>query len=949
MNRKPRIEVLEERLREFESLVEDRDRLERELSESREIAEALMNASADRALLLDRDGRILSVNQPAAAGFGRSPEDLVGRNAFELFPPDLADKRRAYHNQAVLKGEPVSYEDQREGRWLETRLQPIRDSQGTVGRVAVLSRDITDRIEALEELQRHRDHLEEMVIERTAELTMANEALVLQKAWAESLVRNSSFGIVKVGMDGRIVGCNESFERLFGFKEQELVGRPIYETLTCDRCRSEAEQLGRETMAGVASQRITERHRKDGTRVEVEVFGVPVTVEGRVIGAYGIYRELSELRAAERALRESEELFRIFAEDAPFGMSIMNEDMTFEYINPKFTHILGYTLKDIPDKETWFERVYPEPGDRERARAIWTSDSLENFRVGEVKPRTFRIRCKNGRYKTIHFRAVMTRDRRQMMTYEDITDRARAEEALRESEERYRRLYEESTRNEQLYRSLLQSSADAVIVYDMEGAVQYASPAFTELFGWSLEEIQGKRVPFVPESEREKTQALIQELIEHGTPCTGFETIRTNKQGRAIQVSISASRYNDHEGKAAGMLVMLRDISEQKKLEAQLSQANKMEAIGTLAGGIAHDFNNILQAISGYAQLLLMQKTSDHPDTRKLEAIERSARRASELTERLLIFGRKVESRLRPVDLNHELEQVCHLLKRTIPKMIQIQLDLAGDLSLINGDPVQLEQVAMNIAVNARDAMPEGGSLLFRTRNASLGRDESRLHPGLHPGAYVLLEISDTGHGMNTDILEHIYEPFFTTKGMGEGTGLGLAMVYGIVKNHGGAIACNSREGGGTVFTVYFPVLRPEEVSRAEKAEEASPTGGKERILLVDDEESILDIGCDILTRYGYEPVPARSGEEALEIYRGDLDRIALVILDLNMPGMGGRKCLQSLRDLSPGVKVVVASGHTSSDQSREALNLGASRFVPKPYRLKDLLKTVREVIDGKA
>ncbi len=960
MNDTSSIQSLEDRIRDLESRVEDRDGLEQALRESRETADGLMSASADRTLLLDTDGCILCLNRPAAEGLGGSPEALIGRNAFDLFSPELARRRRHYHDRAVQTGEPVHYEDQRDGRWLETRLQPIRDSRGTVARVAVLSRDITERFDAVTELQRHRDHLEEMVTERTAELTSANamlqrgiaerraaeEGLRRQQAWLESLVLNSSLAIVTVDEGAGVISFNAAFERLFGFDEREMVGRRVDDLITCDRCRSEAKTFTEKTLSGLAFQETAERHRKDGSTVEVEIFGVPVVVDGRIIGAYGVYRELSDLRAAERALKESEELFRVFAEDAPFGMSIMNTDRIFEYFNPKFTEIFGYTLEDLPDKKSWFEKAYPDPEYRATVRSVWEKDSIEDMKIGEIKPRIFRVTCRNGEDKTIHFRAVMTRNRKQLMTYEDITARARAEEALRQSEERYRRLYEDATRREQLYRSLLQSSADAVVIYDMEGTVQYVSPTFTRLFGWTLDELAGKRISFVPESERGRTMAVIMDLLEHGTPCSGFETIRADRQGKRIQVSISASRYDDHDGNPAGMLVILRDISAQKQLESRLSQAHKMEAIGTLAGGIAHDFNNILQAISGYTQLLLMKKDTEHPDYEKLVAIERSARRAAELTERLLIFGRKKESHLQPVDLNQEIGQAIEILGRTIPKMIRIETDLEENLGIINGDPVQLEQVAMNIAVNARDAMSDGGRLRFRTRGVRLDDDAVLPHPDLPPGEYVLFEISDTGCGMDAETLEHIYEPFFTTKPMGEGTGLGLAMVYGIVKSHGGAVVCSSREGEGTVFCIYFPVLPPDQTLKPKRTGEGPPLGGDERILLVDDEQSILDIGCDILGRYGYDPMTAKSGEEALEIYRKDMERIDLVILDLNMPGMGGKKCLEGLRDLSRAVKVVVATGHTSSDQAREVLELGATRFVPKPYRLKDLLKIVREVLD---
>ena len=255
----------------------------------------------------------------------------------------------------------------------------------------------------------------------------------------------------------------------------------------------------------------------------------------------------------------------------------------------------------------------------------------------------------------------------------------------------------------------------------------------------------------------------------------------------------------------------------------------------------------------------------------------------------------------------------------------------------------------MNMAVNARDAMPDGGVLTFRTKNAVLDEDDCRLHPGTDPGRYVLLEVIDTGHGMDPAVLDHIYEPFYTTKPTGKGTGLGLAMVYGIVKSHGGVITCSSRPGEGAAFRIYFPVLSTGEVSGPEKAAERIIPGGRESILVVDDEESILEIASDALERHGYRTLIAGSGEEALEIYRAAEERIDLVILDLNMPGMGGSKCLLALKKIDPSVKVVVATGHTSKARADEALALGASRFVPKPYPLREMLETIRGILDEKA
>ncbi|HTZ40910.1 MAG TPA: ATP-binding protein [Syntrophales bacterium] len=387
---------------------------------------------------------------------------------------------------------------------------------------------------------------------------------------------------------------------------------------------------------------------------------------------------------------------------------------------------------------------------------------------------------------------------------------------------------------------------------------------------------------------------------------------------------------------------------QKKKLETQLLHAQKMEAIGTLAGGIAHDFNNLLQAISGYTQLLLMKKDASDPDFNKLEVIHSSTLRASELTKQLLIFSRKMESKLKPLDLNHEVMQVCKILQRTIPRMITIDLKLSDSLKVINADSAQLEQVLMNLGVNARDAMAEGGTLTFQTENVYLDRGYTTSMLGAAPGEYILLTVTDTGHGMDKETLLHIFEPFYTTKEAGKGTGLGLAIVYGIVQNHGGYIQVDSRLGGGTTFRIYFPVLKTDGLEKAEAKVRKEAPRGKERILLVDDENTVLDIGQDLLRQHGYETLLANGGEKAIEIYRKEKDRIDLVILDLIMPGMGGQKSFQELVKINPKIKVIISTGASSEEQVLEAFSPYPVGFVSKPYQLNDMLAKVREVLDAK-
>jgi CheY-like chemotaxis protein len=370
-----------------------------------------------------------------------------------------------------------------------------------------------------------------------------------------------------------------------------------------------------------------------------------------------------------------------------------------------------------------------------------------------------------------------------------------------------------------------------------------------------------------------------------------------------------------------------------------------MEAVGTLAGGIAHDFNNSLQAISGFTQLLLMDDARPKQDKEMLATIKQAARHAEELTRQLLTFSRKIENNPVPLDLNREIRGTCRLLERTLPKMIRIESRLQEDLPIIRVDKVQLEQVIMNMGINAGHAMPDGGRLIFETKTAQLEDDECR-PLGIKPGKFVRLTISDTGIGMDEKTRQHIFEPFFTTRGTGSGTGLGLATVYGIVTNHGGAITCTSAVGQGTRFEIYLPATGLAEIDQEALTPQVEMVGGQETVLIVDDDPVVRRLGCDLLERFGYTILEAASGEECLEAYDRRGAEIELVILDLNMPGMGGANCLTHLMDRDAPPRVIIASGYPPKGTIKRTLKKGARGFIGKPFNLPEMLQMVREVLD---
>ena len=430
-----------------------------------------------------------------------------------------------------------------------------------------------------------------------------------------------------------------------------------------------------------------------------------------------------------------------------------------------------------------------------------------------------------------------------------------------------------------------------------------------------------------------------------------FESRHRTREGRVFPVEITVN-YLEFEGKEYNC-AFARDISERKeadkekeRMQVQLRQAQKMEAVGTLAGGIAHDFNNLLQAVQGYAQLLLLKKDGDDDGQRELQQIVRAAERGAELTQQLLTFSRKIESELQPIDFNREVENVRLLLERTIPKMIEVEFHLAENLKMVNADPGQVEQILMNLAVNAKDAMPDGGKLIVETANVILEQDYCKIHRVANPGSYVQLTVTDTGHGIDKMTIEHIFEPFYTTKETGKGTGLGLATVYGIVKSHKGHIVCYSEPDEGTTFKIYLPTIDSTQEARKTDEHLTAPQGGSETILLVDDEEPIRGLGTQILEEFGYTVLTAADGESALQLYSEEQEKIDLVILDLIMPGMGGKLCLLELLKINLEAKVAIASGYSPDGSTREILKNGAKGFISKPYDLRQMLKVIREVLD---
>jgi two-component system, cell cycle sensor histidine kinase and response regulator CckA len=514
-------------------------------------------------------------------------------------------------------------------------------------------------------------------------------------------------------------------------------------------------------------------------------------------------------------------------------------------------------------------------------------------------------------------------------TIQDREDKRQAEDRLKESEQRFR--------------TIVESARDAIFLKDCDLRYTLVNPVMETLLGLRAESFINRsdeqifRQKDTVQTTKTDQRVLNGEIVEQ-------EEIRQVGGKKKILHCIKVP-MRDSAGRITGLCGFTRDLTGTRNLEAQLLRAQKMEAIGTLAGGISHDFNNLLQGILGYTQMLILGRKTSDPELVKLRAIERAAKRASELTARLLAFSRKVEIHLRPVNLNPVVQQVKKLLERTIPKMIDIQLRLSDSLHTINADTGQLEQVILNIGLNARDAMPNGGILTIETSNVHADERQQAYIPNHHAGDYVMLSISDTGHGMTQEVREHIFEPFFTTKRIGQGTGLGMAMAYGIIQNHHGHIACESQEGVGTQFKIYLPAIKMKGEAIIEEPDLPLHCGQGETLLLVDDELFIRELTGDMLSMNGYQVLTAENGETGFELYQQHRSSIALVILDLIMPGKGGKQCMADILEVDPHAKILIASGFAVQEPSESEVLSQALGFIQKPYNFKKMLQLIREII----
>lgn len=491
----------------------------------------------------------------------------------------------------------------------------------------------------------------------------------------------------------------------------------------------------------------------------------------------------------------------------------------------------------------------------------------------------------------------------------------------------------------------VEQTADLIVITDRSGVIEYVNPAFVVLTGYSREEAVGQTFRLLKSSRQ--PPELYQEMwrtILAGNSFRG-EILNQKKNGEVFAAEKTITPLRDVDGQITHFISTDRDITDRHKLEVQLQQAHRMDAIGRLAGGVAHDFNNLLMVISSYAELMLDSVTGQHPLRRNVEEIMAASRRAADLTRQLLAFGRQQIQTLRVLDLNQVIQEISRMLARLIGEDIQLEVVPGNNLGNVRADIVQVEQVLMNLTANARDAMPRGGKLTIETANVHLDEAYLQRHPMVPAGDYVCLAIADTGVGIAPKHLPHIFEPFYTTKPEGKGTGLGLATVYGIVKQSGGFIWVYGEPGMGTVFRIYLPQVNQEDDRPCWTQPAEEPTRGYETLLLVEDEAAVRQSGKEFLQSSGYTVLDARNGDDALRVARSYSDAIHLMITDVVMPRMGGPKLAEHLSAERPEMKVLFVSGYAESTVLQHGTIDMTRQFLQKPFTLKSLARKISDVL----
>ena len=792
----------------------------------------------------------------------------------------------------------------------------------------------------------------------------SEQALTIRRQYLEQLFQNSPDPLIIVDATFRTQCVNQEFQSMFGYSAAEILGQPIDELIFPPDRAAEAQWIAQCLERGERLTLETQRRCKNGTPLDVSVSSAPLVIEGHTVAFYAVYRDISERKRAEAL---SSALYRI-AEKASAAQDLQQFFAAIHGIVDELMCARNFAIAIFdPESQLLSFPYFVDEQESAPAPAKPASGLTEYvIRTGEpllCTPELAKQMQQRGQVELIgppplhwlgvplkvndhifgalvlksYSRNTLFRERDQdvlTLVSQQLAaaiDRKRNEQSLR--------------RSEVCYRSLVQTAVYGIYRSSLEGNFLDVNPALIGMLGYSsaLEvlALDPQKDVFLDPVEYTR---LFDEFRRTGR-MDGFEVRWKRKDGATITVRISGRAVAGGDEPADVLEAIAEDITERRVLEDQFRQSQKMEAVGRLAGGIAHDFNNLLMVISGYTEVLLDQLALGHPLHAKAEAIQQASDRATTLTRQLLAFSRKQLLELKVIDVNAIVEDMERLLRPLIGEDIELTTSLSPSVGCTRADAGQLEQVIMNLVVNAKDAMPNGGKICIRTASVTLDDSYRPENTFIKNGPYVMISVSDNGQGMDRETQARIFEPFFTTKEKGKGTGLGLSTVYGIIKQSGGYVFVQSEQGRGTVFTIYFPsVDEPSEAHGATPISHAV-AGGSETILLVEDEDSVRTLVRETLESRGYRVLEAANGQDALALAAAHTDTIHLVITDVVMPGLSGHELVQQLLPTRPTIKVLYLSGYAQDAFSTPRAAEAQKTFLQKPFTLQSLSRKVREIL----
>jgi hypothetical protein len=842
--------------------------------------------------------------------FGLTPRTVMPTS--ELFLNAVRAEERSVIRQAVQitlqTGQPYSIDHRirrpdGSERAVHEHAQVVRDAQGRVVKLRGTVQDITER-------------------------KLAEERVRDSQALYHSLVENVPQNIFRKDRAGRFTFANSRFCQTVGRKAEDILGKSDADLFPAELAAKYLED-DRRVMESGQPYHSTETHPQTETRsLTVEVIKTPLyDSAGQITGVQGIFWDVTERRLAEQALMRSEEKFARLFRDNPTAMSIsrMADNRVLE-VNDQYCVLLGFSREELVGRTLAELELWADPAERE-----WVLAELA--RTGMVKDRELRLRSRDGFARHVLFSSDRVelsggQDPILLATWVDITERRQTQGKMAE-------LFE-----------ILDQSREAIVVRDLEGTMLYLNQGAQQLSGYTLEEAIGKSAPLLLYRHHHDFETATRRLLEAGA--WQGEHYLTTKTGLDILVDGRWTLIRDDTGTPQSIVAISVDLTERKRLEAQFLRAQRMESIGALAGGIAHDLNNILTPIVMVAPMLRMDMPRGDRE-QLLATVEASSQRAVEVIKQLLGFARGQDGQRNLLQPRHLLREMARIIRETFPPSIRLVETVLKDLRPVMGNATQLHQVLLNLCVNARDAMPRGGTLNLSAQNVVLEEQDPSRPTEAVPGNYVRLDVSDTGDGIPEAIREKIFDPFFTTKEPGKGTGLGLTTVLGIVKSHGGFLRLESAPGVGTTFRIFLPAAEGSLVPIQAAQIPESPRGRGELILVVDDEAAIRHTTQRTLRQHGYRTLEAAHGEEALAVLANRGHEVALVVSDLLMPVMDGVVLCERLQLLRPGLPRIVSTGtaldHTPNDARAALAQAGVKHILAKPHSPADLLAAVADEI----